>query len=46
MEVIRVPLSNALNTMLNLITLGKVNREKVKQNIDHLYHLKIEMNKF
>ena len=43
MEAIRVPLSNALNTMLNLITLGKVNREKVKQNIDHLYHLKIEM---
>ena len=43
MEIIRVPLSNALNNVLNLITLGKVNREKVKQNIDHLYHLKIEM---
>jgi len=43
LEVIRIPLSKALNNVLNLITLGKVDREKVKQNVDHLYHLKLEL---
>jgi len=43
LEIIRIPLSKALNTVLNLITLGKVNQEMVRQDVDHLYHLKMEI---
>jgi len=43
LEIMRIPLSKALSNVLNLITLGKVNQEMVKQDADHLFHLKMEM---
>lgn len=40
-RIIRTPIANALNKVLQVISLGKWEKEKDKQNIDTLFHLGI-----
>ena len=42
-EVIRAPIMSAVNTLINLISLGKFNKKKKEMNYDSMYHLGLKI---